>query len=45
MVVLRDWMMCLRRMVRLGMGGDDGVVRVRDAVGALLLLSWKAKVT
>ncbi len=45
MAVLRDWMMCLWRMVRLGMGGDDGVVRARDALGALLLLLWKVKGT
>ncbi len=44
MVVLRDWMTCLRTMVRLEVGGDDGVVRVRDAIGALLLL-WKVKGT
>ena len=36
-------MICLRRMVRLGMGRYEEVVPVGNGAGALLLLPWKVK--
>ena len=36
-------MTCLPRMVRLGMGRDDEVVRVRGEIGALPLLVLEVK--